>query len=403
MSVTWGRRLVASLLAALTVAVGVHVATVFAFFFSNQFTSAIIGSANSYFSIASLIGFVIIFALALAGGLRVWFTAVPAGLVAGIIAGIIGLLIPILQGGQVLDGSVVAYLFGTLLGVNTIFILLYIVFAATLGRLVYNAVLRRGASARANDRRIAIVRMPASTYDDGVVTHLERVPVDADKVDEQWDAYVKAFEANGWTTSELPFADGLPDSVFVEDVVALFGDLAVITRPALESRAPEVEGIEANLRDFGLRVQRIEAPGTLEGGDILTVGDTVYVGRSDRTNAEGVRQLRGLLAPLGYVVVAVPVTKVLHLKTAVTALPDGTVIGYEPLVDDVRLFDRFRAVPEPEGSAVVVLSDDTVLLSAAAPQTATLIEDLGFTVVRVDISEFEKREGCVTCLSVRVR
>jgi dimethylargininase len=129
----------------------------------------------------------------------------------------------------------------------------------------------------------------------------------------------------------------------------------------------------------------------------------VYVGRSDRTNAEGVRQLRALLAPLGYVVVAVPVTKVLHLKTAVTALPDGTVIGYEPLVDDVRLFDRFRAVPEPEGSAVVVLSDDTVLLSAAAPQTAALIEDLGFTVVRVDISEFEKREGCVTCLSVRVR
>jgi dimethylargininase len=109
------------------------------------------------------------------------------------------------------------------------------------------------------------------------------------------------------------------------------------------------------------------------------------------------------VGPLGYTVVAVPVTQALHLKTAVTALPDGTVIGYEPFVDDTRVFGRFLPVPEAHGVAVVVLDQQTVLMSASAPKSAKLIENLGYTVVAVDISEFEKLEGGVTCLSVRIR
>ncbi len=102
--------------------------------------------------------------------------------------------------------------------------------------------------------------------------------------------------------------------------------------------------------------------------------------------------------------IAVPLTKVLHLKTAVTALPDGTVIGYEPLVDDPEVWGhRFLAVPEEAGSHVVLLGGDTVLMSTSAPKTAALLEDRGLNVVTVDISEFEKLEGCVTCLSVRLR
>ena len=107
--------------------------------------------------------------------------------------------------------------------------------------------------------------------------------------------------------------------------------------------------------------------------------------------------------PLGYTVVAVPITKVLHLKSAVTALPDGTVIGYPPIVDDPTVFDRFLSVPEESGSHVVVLAADTVLMAASAPKSAELIRELGYTVVTVDISEYEKLEGCVTCLSVRIR
>jgi dimethylargininase len=106
---------------------------------------------------------------------------------------------------------------------------------------------------------------------------------------------------------------------------------------------------------------------------------------------------------LGATVVPVAVTKVLHLKSAVTALPDGTVIGYEPLVDDKDIYDKFMAVPEEAGSHVVLLEDNKLLMSSRAPKTAAMLRDMGYGVVCVDIGEFEKLEGCVTCLSVRMR
>jgi dimethylargininase len=146
---------------------------------------------------------------------------------------------------------------------------------------------------------------------------------------------------------------------------------------------------------------RIEEPGTLDGGDVLQAGSTVYVGRGGRTNGEGIRQLRALLAPLGRTVVGVPLGKVLHLKSAVTALPDGTFLLLPELVP-AELFPAVRPVAEEGGSHVVPLGGDRVLIAASAPRTATILEDLGFTPVVVDISEFEKLEGCVTCLSVLV-
>jgi dimethylargininase len=154
---------------------------------------------------------------------------------------------------------------------------------------------------------------------------------------------------------------------------------------------------------LGLEVARIDAPGTLEGGDVLKVGRTAYVGASSRTNAEGIAQLEALIRPRGWNVRVVPVTKVLHLKSAVTALPDGTIIGYEPLVDDPSAFEAFLAVPEEHGTAVVVLDDTTVLMSADAPATAGLLAARGLDVQTAPVTEFEKLEGCVTCLSVRVR
>jgi len=132
----------------------------------------------------------------------------------------------------------------------------------------------------------------------------------------------------------------------------------------------------------------------------------VYVGRGGRTNDEGIRQLRAHLersGQRGVQVVTVPLTKVLHLKSAVTALPDGSVVGYEPLVDDPGVFPRFRPVPEEAGAHVVLLDDERVLMSSRAPASAGMFSDLGYAVVPVDISEFEKLEGCVTCLSVRMR
>jgi len=290
-----------------------------------------------------------------------------------------------------------------LLTSNLPFFVASIIIAVTLGRLVWNRATAFRARTSVVGKNVALVRVPANNLAEGQVTHIDRVLVDTDLAEEQWDAYVTALLENGWSTNEVEAAPELADSVFVEDAIVIFGDLAVIARSGSEARRGEAAAVEATVSELGLDIERIEAPGTLDGGDVLKVGSTVYVGRGGRTNAEGIRQLRVILAGLGYSIVAVPTTKVLHLKSAVTALPDGTVIGYPPLVDDIAVFDRFLAVPEESGAHVVVLSEDTVLMAASAPQSAALIEDLGYTVVLVDISEFEKLEGCVTCLSVRIR
>ncbi|GAA0586259.1 N(G),N(G)-dimethylarginine dimethylaminohydrolase [Kribbella sandramycini] len=249
----------------------------------------------------------------------------------------------------------------------------------------------------------ALVRRPSPRLAEGLVTHIERTPVDLDLAVRQWQAYVDVLEQHGWTPVEVPPADDCPDGVFIEDALVVYGDLAVIVRAGAESRRPEAAAAEETARAQGYRITHITAPGTLDGGDVLKVGTTVYVGLGGRTNEEGIRQFRAALEPLGADVRAVPVRKVLHLKSAVTALPDGTVIGYEPLVDDPAAFDKFRAVPEEGGSHVVLLGDDRLLMAASAPQSAELFRQLGYTPVVVDISEFEKLEGCVTCLSVRLR
>ena len=255
------------------------------------------------------------------------------------------------------------------------------------------------------EARHALVRRPSSRLAEGLVTHIERSDdVDVDLARRQWEGYVEALHGAGWTTHEVAAADDCPDSVFVEDTMVVYGDLAVISRPGAPARRPETADAEEAVRAQGYRVARIEEPGTLDGGDVLKHGGTVWVGQGGRTNPEGIAQLRAHLEPLGAEVVAVPLTKVLHLKTAVTALPDGTVVGYEPLVDDPGVWgDRFLDVPEEPGSHVVLLGDDVLLMATSAPRTAALFEDRGYHVVAVDISEYEKLEGCVTCLSVRLR
>ena len=251
--------------------------------------------------------------------------------------------------------------------------------------------------------RRALVRRPSPRLAEGLLTHIERVPVDVDLAFRQWDGYVAALLAEGWETIEVPPSPDCPDSVFVEDTVVMYADLAVITRPGSDERKPETAGTEQTLRELGYRIAHIQGPGTLDGGDVLKHDGMVWVGQGGRTNQAGVDQLAAHLEPLGARVVDVSLTKVLHLKSAVTALPDGTVVGFEELVDDLTVWSPFLAVPEEPGAHVVLLDEDTVLMSASAPQTSALYEGRGLRVVAVDITEFEKLEGCVTCLSVRLR
>jgi dimethylargininase len=249
----------------------------------------------------------------------------------------------------------------------------------------------------------ALVRRPGPRLYEGLLTHLERVPIDFEKAQRQWLGYVAAFQAEGWELYEVDPADNCPDAVFVEDTAVVYGDLAVITRPGADQRKPETTGTEQALLGHGYRTVHIEPPGTLDGGDVLKHGGTVWVGLGGRTNQAGFNQLRAHLEPLGATVIGVPVTKVLHLKSAVTALPDGTVIGYDPLVDDPAAFPAYLSVPEEPGAHVVLLDGSTVLMSTSALRTQELFESRGLRVVAVDISEYEKLEGCVTCLSIRLR
>ena len=247
------------------------------------------------------------------------------------------------------------------------------------------------------DRGVALVRRPGPRLDEGIVTHIERTPVDVALARRQHDAYLAALADHGWRVHPVPPADDCPDAVFIEDTVVVCDGVAVVTRPGAPVRRPETAAVEATVRELGLEVARIEAPAMLDGGDVLQVGPTVYVGLGGRTNAAGVHRLGVLLAPLGRRVIGVPLRGVLHLKSAVTALPDGTLLAWGDHVDLPA-----RAVPEESGAHVVPLGGADVLIAASAPRTAELVASLGYTPVVVDISEYERLEGCVTCLNVLI-
>lgn len=392
------RRLLDSTLAALAVAVVTHFVTIVLYSAINGATVEVLLQLNGVFGFSSLLLFIFLVIVGTAPVYDHWSVTLLVGLLAAFVASWLGALIALVASGNPISNDLIDYLWVSVFGFNLLFQVVAVLALMTVGR----RVMRRRAAGRPS-RRIAIVRMPSSRLADGELTHQERVPVDLDLADQQWEAYVEALRSEGFSIVDVTPADELPDSVFVEDTLVIIGGTAVVTSPGAESRRPEIDAAEQTAREQGLRIERIVEPGTLEGGDVLPVGTTLYVGRGGRTNAEGIRQLRVIASRLGYEVVAVPVSKVLHLKSAVTALPDGTVIGHPSAVDDVSMWRSFLPMPEPEGGHVVVLSDDTVLMAASAPRSAELVQSLGYRVVTVDISEFEKLEGCVTCLSVLVR
>jgi len=391
-----GRRVAAALLAGFAVAVVTHIAVLLVFFSVNGAVAGNIPAISDYFTASSLVLFVLVSVGAVLGLLRRWPIAALVGLPASVIAALAGTSYGILTSGTAWTADAFGYVASSLIGTNLVYLVVAAVTTATMGVCVWFAVASMPSRAK------VLVRMPSSRLAEGQVTHIDRVALDDELADTQWEAYVAVLEAEGFETVDVAPSDDHPDSVFVEDAIVIFGGTAVITSPGAESRRGETDALRPLARKLGYSVREIEQPGTLDGGDVLKVGTTVYVGRGGRTNAEGIAQLRAIIASLGYTVVPVPVTKVLHLKSAVTALPDGTVVGYAKHVDSPAIFDRFLALPEP-GAAVVVLSDDSVLMAASVPKSIALVESLGYRVVTVEVSEFEKLEGCVTCLSVRLR
>ncbi|MEP6482054.1 MAG: dimethylargininase [Rhodoglobus sp.] len=393
---SFGRRIAAALITGLGVAVIAHVVTVLIFFGLSGATSDKLTQISDFFLPVSLLLFVLVALGFAVGAARTWYSALIMGIVTGCLAAVIGTVITAVMGGTPFSIDVLNSVVANLLGSSLIYVAVVAAVTVWLGRIIWASWNRFTAPSHP----IALIRQPSARLSEGQVTHIERSDIDATLADEQWDAYVEALEAAGFDTVEIATADDHPDSVFVQDTVVILGATAVITSPGAESRRGETHDVRTAVKKLGFAIKQISLPGTLDGADVLQVGTTLYVGRTGRTNAEGIAQFRAIANGLGYTVVAVPISKALHLKSLVTALPDGTVVGAGKLVD-AGLFERFLALPEA-GAAVVILSADTVLMAESAPKSIALIENLGYTVVTVNVSEFEKLEGRVTCLSVRI-
>lgn len=235
------------------------------------------------------------------------------------------------------------------------------------------------------------------------LSHLPRRPIDLDLARHQHAAYEQALRDAGCEVRQLAELPQHPDSVFVEDTVIALDEVAVITRPGAASRRGEVDSMASALS--GLRkVSRVEAPGTIDGGDVLRLERVVYVGASARSSADGIAQLGRLLAPFDYRVVAVPMTDCLHLKSAVTRVADDELL-VNPAWVDAACFPGWQVIAvdaaEPHAANALWLGN-TVIHAASAPRTTAKLRAQGIDVRSMDMSEMEKAEGAVTCCSVIV-
>ena len=237
------------------------------------------------------------------------------------------------------------------------------------------------------------------------LTHLSRVPIDVENAGAQHSAYERALADAGFDVIRLPDLPDHADGVFVEDTALLLDGHAVITRPGAASRAPETSSTAAGLAQH-FQVHRIDR-GYVDGGDVLRIGHTLYVGLSSRTDSEGIAALRELVRPLSFEVVQARLDGCLHLKTGATlAGSDGAgnaVLLYHPGSVDSSQFAGVEPVAvdaEEPGAANCLRAGDRLILPAGNPRTASRLRDSGFQVVEVDVSELQKAEAGVTCMSL---
>jgi dimethylargininase len=261
----------------------------------------------------------------------------------------------------------------------------------------------RGARG-ATKRLVAITHVPSPNMQSYERTYVDDQAIDLALAREQHAAYSDALRDCGAEVTTLEVNAAMPDCVFVEDAALVLDEIAVMMSPGAESRRGEPAGIEPVLRRYRA-VERVRPPGTVDGGDIVVAGREIYVGRSERTNDAGIEQLRALLGGFGYTVTGVAVHGCLHLKTACSALPDGSFLVNAEWIDTSPLpDDRLVHVPESEPWAGdVLVIGERIIVSDAFPRTIELLGARGFTVIPVSVSEFAKAEGGVTCLSLVFR
>ncbi len=232
------------------------------------------------------------------------------------------------------------------------------------------------------------------------LTHLQRVPIDIACARAQHAEYERTLAALGCEIVQVPAADALPDSVFVEDTAIVLDEIAIITRSGAASRRPETADVAATLGAFR-QLQFLSEPATLDGGDVLRLGRVLYVGLGTRTNRAGVQQLADFVAPYGYDVRPVRVDDCLHLKSAVTEVGAGIVVINPEWITGQMFPDHaiIEVDPSEPAAANVVRIGNTVVCPAAHPRTNARLSSAAH-VRTVDVSELAKAEGGVTCCSL---
>ena len=248
----------------------------------------------------------------------------------------------------------------------------------------------------------AIVKRPGRSLDQGLTTSGLGKPV-YEKALAQHDAYIAALQSCGLAVTVLEADDRFPDSVFVEDTAVVCEKTAVITRPGALSRRGEEKAAAEALRRFYNRPENIIAPGTLEGGDVFMADDRFFVGVSGRTNEEGIRQLSVILGRHGYSTTSVPLRGVLHLKTGLAYIENNRLLACGEFLDHPLLsgFEIIPVAPSEAYAANSVWVNGRVLVPAGFEKTRNVIERLGYEVLSVDVSEFRKLDGGLSCLSLR--
>lgn len=247
----------------------------------------------------------------------------------------------------------------------------------------------------------ALTRAVSPTMGSCELTYLPRTPIHIAKAVEQHERYKQCLAGLGVQIISLPAEPAMPDAVFVEDPVVVVDEVAMIARTGAESRRNEAAGLAKALAAFR-PLRHMREPATLEGGDVLRVGRTIFVGLSPRTNDAGISQLAAAVEPFGYTVRAVPVRDCLHFKTACSYLGDGMLLVNRAWVDTAPLDGaKLIDVADDEPWAANALRiGDTVLFPASFPHTEAILRRAGLRVQTLDLSELQKAEGSVTCMSV---
>lgn len=250
-----------------------------------------------------------------------------------------------------------------------------------------------------------IVRRPCKAMVDGITSAPELGKPDYKLALKEHDAYIEALKQCDVDVTVLPADERYPDSCFVEDPALITRECAIITNPGAESRNGEKFEIVDAVRKFFPedRIEYIKAPGTLEGGDVMMVGNHFYVGRSARTNAEGIRQLTEILAKYGMTCSEVKLEEVLHLKTGVNYLENNNMLVSGEFVTKSD-FEKYNKVEIPEDEAYAancIWVNDTVIVPEGYPAVLAAVQSLGYKTLLVDTSEYRKLDGGLSCLSLR--